>query len=193
MLRLRTVLLPAALTAVLALPSADARADDTIKHPGDHPNYSVEVEPHLVFGLDNVYASNGYGAGVRIGIPIVQNGFVPSINNSVAISFGAELVHYDYCFWKGFNCSANALVMPVAMQWNFFVAPKWSVFGEPGVFLWKGFLSNPCGNAAVCGQEPSSFAMRPALYLGGRYYFSEHVTLTMRIGYPTFSVGVSFM
>jgi hypothetical protein len=30
------------------------------------------------------------------------------------------------------------------------------------------------------------------LYAGGRYHFSDSVALTLRIGYPTLSVGVSF-
>jgi hypothetical protein len=79
------------------------------------------------------------------------------------------------------------------MQWNFFVAPKWSVMGEPGLYVYKGFFdSTLCNNVPGCN-EPALFGIRPAIYLGGRYHFSEHVTLTMRIGYPTFSVGVSFM
>jgi hypothetical protein len=175
------------------LAAGDASADDTIKNPGDHPSYRVEIEPHFLFGWDNLYASNGYGLGARFAIPIVENGFVPTINNSVAIGFGVDFLHYDYCYLRGFNCSANALIFPVVMQWNFFVAQKWSVFGEPGLFFYKGFYDTSICNGVPNCDTPSSFWVRPALYLGGRYYFSEHITLTMRIGYPTFSIGVSFM
>jgi hypothetical protein len=185
---------PAALAFALgvSVASGDARADDTIKNPGDHPSYKVEIEPHLLFGWGDIYASNGYGIGARFAIPIVENGFVSTINNSVAIGFGVDLVHYDGCYFRGFACSANFLLLPVVMQWNFYVAQKWSVFGEPGLYIYKGFLDNVCNNAVGCS-EPANFGVRPAFYLGGRYYFSEHVTLTMRIGYPTFSLGVSFM
>jgi hypothetical protein len=182
-----------AVLAGLVLAGGVARADDTIKTPGDHPSYKVEIEPHLLFGWDNIYASNGYGIGGRASIPIVENGFIPSINNSVAISFGLDFLHYDFCYINGRGCSANALVFPVAMQWNFFVAQKWSVFGEPGLYAYKGFYDSGACNGIPNCSTPSSFFLRPALYLGGRYYFSEHVALTMRIGYPTFSFGVSFM
>ncbi len=194
----RSALSHAWLTALalgVTLAAGEAKADDTIRTPGDHPSYKVEIEPHVLLGWGDIYAGNSYGLGARFAIPIVENGFVPSINNSVAIGFGVDLLHYDGCYFKGASCSANFLQFPVVMQWNFFVAPKWSVFGEPGLYLYKGFFESVCnvnGNQQNCN-EPTQFGIRPAIYIGGRYYFNEHVTLTMRLGYPTFSLGVSFM
>jgi hypothetical protein len=180
--------------APAALASGVACADDTIKRPGDHPTYGVEIEPHILFGWDNLFPGNSFGVGARFGIPIVQNGFIDSINNSVAISFGADLLHYDGCYIPNGSCSANFLFLPVAMQWNFYVAQKWSVFGEPGLFIYHGFFDAcPAGLDSRFCLAPNATGLRPALYAGGRYHFSEHVALTMRIGYPTFSVGVSFL
>jgi hypothetical protein len=174
---------------ILAAPTP-ARADDTIKHPGDHPAYTFEVEPHLLLGWDNVYGGNGWGGGVRFGIPIVDNGFVDSINNSVAISFGVDLLHYDRC-WHAGSCVGNYIDFPVAMQWNFYVGKRWSVFGEPGLVLYHGFFED-CPNGVVCPGAPVATSLEPALFLGGRYYLSDRTTLTMRIGFPSFSFGVSF-
>jgi hypothetical protein len=176
--------------AAAALAAAPARADDTIKRPGDHPAYHVELEPHLVFGWFGPYTNTGFGAGMRFGIPIVDNGFVSSINNSVAISFGVDIVHYDWCWWHG-NCSANYLDFPVVMQWNFYVAKHWSVFGEPGLLIYHGFVSD-CPNGPNCPGGPNVTGVEPALFLGGRYHLSEGVALTMRVGFPSFSFGVSF-
>jgi hypothetical protein len=68
------------------------------------------------------------------------------------------------------------------MQWNFWLSRSWSVFGEPGVSL--RYVSK--GN--------DSFKLDPfVLWLGGRYHFEERITLTLRVGYPVFSVGVSFL
>jgi hypothetical protein len=167
-----------------------ASADDTIRHPGDHPSYAVEVEPHLLVGWDNLLPGASFGAGARVGIPIVQNGFVPTINNSVAISFGLDVVHYGGSC-QGYNCSANFLYFPAALQWNFFVAQRWSVFGEPGLYLYHGFIDT-CPAGVVCRDYPSDTGLRPSLYLGGRYHINEKISLTMRIGYPTFSFGVSW-
>jgi hypothetical protein len=177
--------------ALLCAPDAQA-ADDTIKHPGDHPSYKVEIEPHLLFGWDNLFPGDSFGLGARFSIPVVDNGFVPSINNSVAVSFGADLLHYDGCYIGGSRgCSANFLFLPVVMQWNFYVAQKWSVFGEPGFFIYHGFFDE-CPPGVPC-IAPTATGARPSLWLGGRYHFNENMALTMRIGYPNFSVGLSFM
>ena len=189
----------APLVSLLALPSV-AFADDTIKHPGDHPHYSAEIEPHVLLGWGNGYGSTGIGIGGRVSIPIVQDGFIKTINNSVAIGFGLDFVHYSACYDYGFqyngSCGVNEIFIPAVMQWNFFVAEHWSVFGEPGLYIWHAFADtnfcNQFGNGRFCN-EPTTTSVGPAFYVGGRYHFSEKVSLTMRIGYPSLSVGVSFM
>jgi hypothetical protein len=187
--RLARLSITGAALALSAFAAGSARADDTIKHPGDHPAYNFEVEPHLVLGWDDVYAADGFGLGVRFSIPIVDNGFIPKINNSVAISFGLDLLHYDACWYVG-NCSANYIHIPVVMQWNFYVARQWSVFGEPGLVIFHGFISDcPFNNCPVGPRETS---VEPALYLGGRYHFNDKMSLTMRVGFPSISVGLSF-
>jgi len=85
---------------------------DTIKHPGDHISYSVEVEPHVLVGWT---ASTNEGGLVSraLSIPIVQNGFIPSINNSVAISFGLDLLWYAAVTVRGSgHCGAQYLQIP---------------------------------------------------------------------------------
>jgi hypothetical protein len=177
---------------LLATAAETARADDTVKRPGDHPHYSFEAEPHVLLGWDDVYASDGFGVGARFSIPIVENGFVPSINNSVAIGFGLDLLHYDNC-WYGGNCNANYVHIPVVMQWNFYVARQWSVFGEPGLVIFHGFFEDCPVNFGHCpGGGPRETSVEPALFLGGRYHFNDKVSLTMRVGFPSISVGVSF-
>ena len=101
---------------------------------------------------------------------IVDNGFIKTLDNNTGITFGA-----DFFFGKG------SVFLPVGMQWNFFLSTQWSVFGEPGV----GF--------ATKGKVGDIDAAHPLLSVGGRYHFNETVALTMRIGYPAASVGVSFL
>jgi hypothetical protein len=176
-----------------------ARADTVIiQHPGDHPRYSFEVEPHLLFGFIDPpgYANGaGLGLGFRGSIPIVKNGFVPKINNSVAIGFGLDFAHYGRADWcnhydnnghcddLGHGDSFTEFWFPVVLQWNFFLSRNWSVFGEPGVAL-----------NYHAWDAPHAFDIAPvALFVGGRWHFSDKITLTMRIGYPAFSVGCSFL
>lgn len=186
-------------TSVLALTASDASAESIIKNPGDHPSYSVEIEPHGLLGWANLYRDNGLGLGGRVTIPIVDNGFVKSINNSVGISFGLDWIRYGGCYNRGngrnavdYGCGASFLVFPVAMQWNFWLTTKWSVFGEPGLFVFHGIYDDYCGNGLPGCGYPTRTSVQPALYLGGRFHFNDKVSLTMRIGYPTLSVGASF-
>jgi hypothetical protein len=175
----------------MALAAASAKADDTIKRPGNHPAYDVEIEPHMVLDWTNdFYGSAGFGIGARFGIPIVSNGFVPTINNSVAISFGFDWLHYAGCYYRG-DCTADYFDFPVTMQWNFYVSEHWSVFGEPGLFIYHGFIDNRCDIAGCIG-GPQETGVLPAFFVGARYHFNDTVSLTMRLGYPTTSIGVSF-
>jgi hypothetical protein len=173
------------------LASPIVRADDVITVPRDHPHPGVEFEAHTILGWDGVYANAGYGLGARLSIPVVQSGFIPKINNSVAVSFGVDVLRYDGCWYYG-DCSATFVESPVAMQWNFYLTPKWSVFGEPGVVLYHGFMSG-CPAGSWCGAVPQATGIVPAFYAGGRFALSETTALTVRIGYPTVSVGVSFL
>lgn len=154
----------------LAVPSA-ARADESIiKNPGDHPDYKFEAEPHGLLGFGGPFERGraDFGAGFRGTVVILDNGFIKTINNSVGISFGGDLFFRRATFF-----------IPVAMQWNFWLSTHWSVFGEPGI----GFAANPPGGVGV---------VHPVFMIGGRYHFNDKVSLTLRLGYPAFSIGASF-
>jgi hypothetical protein len=170
--------------------SSPANAQSIVKNPGEHPHPIVELEPHALVGWDGIYSASGIGLGMRASFPIVRNGFIPSINNSVGVSVGADLMHYAGCYFRA-RCVANYLFFPVAMQWNFYFTKEWSAFAEPGVALFHGFVDD-CAGAAGC-VSPTTTGIRPALYLGGRYQLNSRLSLTMRVGYPAFSFGVSFM
>jgi hypothetical protein len=158
--------------------------DNTIRQPGDHPNYIIEMEPHLILGWYDGFSpgyDTGFGFGGRFTIPIVKNGFIPTINNTVGIGFGADFIYYGCGALVCNGHAADLLSFPVVMQWNFYVAQRWSVFGEPGFSL------------NYASALPNTFFPNPVFEVGGRYHFNEHVALTARLGFPYFSLGVSFM
>jgi hypothetical protein len=182
----RTAVASLALGVVLLGASA-ARAESIIKHPGDHPRYSFEAEPHLSIGY-----AGGIGPGFRGTVVLLDNGFIPSINNSIGIGFGLDWIFYGDGCHDGFahvhGCGTyNDAMIPVVMQWNFWLAEHWSVFGEPGLVL------------HLRSGHADHFAIDPfVIYGGGRYHFNESVALTMRLGTPffddsVFSIGVSFL
>jgi len=157
-------LVSVALGLALTLAAPLALGDvSTIKRPGAHPDYVFEAEPHLIVAPFDDFTP---GIGFRGTIELVDNGFISSINNTVGIGFGVD--------WTD-----DHFRIPVVMQWNFWLSRNWSVFGEPG-----GLLNF---------KKKDKVDPKPAFYAGGRYHFSDAVTLTMRIGHPTASVGVSFL
>jgi hypothetical protein len=149
----------------------------------------------------------GLGAGLRVTIPIVHNGFVQTINNSVGLSFGFDWLHYTSgrdtsvgpcARWiagpdnaricvqvAGLSgAPANYIFLPLALQWNFWLHRRFSAFGEPGVVIYHR-------NAEY--EPDSQVGLAPLFDIGGRWHFSDFAALTFRFGYPTFSLGVSFL
>ena len=196
MTRLARSFVPAAAASALLTLAHPALADRSIiKQPGNHLDYSFEAEPHGIlsfWGVPGPGDGTGIGVGFRGSIPIVDNGFVKTINNSVAISFGLDWVHYEVDNWCGYwrpnrgacfwDDDANILWLPVAMQWNFWLSENWSVFGEPGLAL--RFNDD---------HYDDDLDLDFVFYGGGRFHFSEVASLTMRLGWPSaLSVGVSF-
>lgn len=150
-----------------ALAERSAYAEpNLIEHPGDHPNYRVELEPHANAGyglLDSGYV----GAGFRASIKILDPGPVKTINDTFAITFGGDIFSAKNgkpFFW-----------IPVGVQWNFFFTQSWSAFGEAGMVI----------------GVPEKTRLNPVVAVGGRFHMSERLALTLRIGYPAISFGLS--
>ncbi len=190
----RPLFISLATFSLVALAAPTARAQNIIRRPGDHINYKAELEPHLNFGLfhyrDSGYYGNGYGyynsfdygPGFRATIPIMDPGFVPKINDSVGITFGVDVGFCPdrYCY------RSVALRFPVGIQWNFFITPRFNVFADIGFTFGidAGHRDYYRGNSIF---YPDFFLMG-----GLRYLFTDKVGLTVRVGYPFVSVGVSF-
>lgn len=191
--------------ALVAAPTVAAAGDDTIRSPGEHPKYTVELEPHALIGYDAFgWGGFGFGLGGRASVPLMDNGFVPKINNQPAITFGIDWMHFEsscYYYFAGIGgCSANYVYFPLGLQWNFYVSKAWSVFAEAGFAPFYGSYSDFCDTLDPRSVDylrcnavrPSHFNFEPWGSLGGRYSFNEKTSLVMRLGVPTFMIGVSF-
>ena len=165
-----------------------ASAQNIIKHPGDHPRYSFEAEPHLSLAP---FHEGGIGPGFRGTFVVLDNGFVKSINNSIGIGVGLDWIFYGQHCEGGMpmqRCENQTDVMiPIVMQWNFWLHPKWSVFGEPGFAM---HLRTHMGDDFVFDYF--------TIYGGGRFHFNDSIALTLRLGAPiihdnVITIGVSFL
>jgi hypothetical protein len=187
----RTLFLSATLltfSATTGVAFAQERLDG---HVDPETLYPLEVEPHFAFGAENVYGTTGFGAGVRLGIPVVA-GHIGRLPQNVAVSFGADWLHYDNCYF-GSYCGADYLMLPAAAQWNIFLSHRVSVFGELGFFVYKGWFSG-CGPDDGPGcSAPSDFGLLPTIAIGGRLHVTRNLSVALRLGYPTSTLGVSFL
>jgi hypothetical protein len=188
------------LTAALMLAGREASAQMIIKNPGQHPQ-GPEIEPHLLLRpLRGSGEDSGVGLGGRFTWQIGKNNFIDKINNSVGIGVGVDWVRYSYrykCGRDDVNCrdSADWVLVPVVMQWSFYLSRSWSVFGEPGIMLGTHF--HDCQGDG-CPRKGFGFGRGDGvdffiLHVGGRWHFKENMALTLRIGWPYFSAGVSFL
>ena len=205
--RLLVAAFGAALVFGLAIlvPSAQAYEQVVIRDWRTPIGYDLEIEPHLVLGTapPGPGAGSGVGLGVRGSLVILPEGFIPRLNDSVAVGVGLDIGHYtgswaingyrDQCLHyepgpagtsvctdvSSNGGTYNYVFVPVVMQWNFWLTRRFSGFAEPGVDLY--YLGN------------HGLWFSPAAYLGGRFQIGDRVTLTGRIGYPTVALGVSFM
>lgn len=195
----------AALTLLVCASGAQAARGRRMSYTRPPVDYTVELEPHLVFGSapPGPGAGSGVGVGARASIVVAPDGFLRDVDDSVAIGFGLDYGHYaaryalngyrDQClhFEPGpagtsvcTDVTSNGgsydyVFIPVVMQWNFWLTENFSAFAEPGLTIYH------LGN--------QGFSAAPALYAGGRLRLTDTITLTARIGYPTFSIGASFL
>ncbi len=127
----------------------------------------------------------GIATGARFGIPIVHNGFIGKLNNSFSINFGADF----YYIRPGGRLKKKyypALGFPIAAHWEFYFTERWSAFGEVGlnIFLHPNVFHD------------EKYAFYPGHWflfaVGGRLHFNDVVAMTLRLGNPYISIGVSF-
>jgi len=192
--------------AALACGANAAHAQSTIKQPGDHPHYTLELEPHLVAQYGNLpYTDDGLGLGVRVSVPFVHNGPISTINNNIGMSFGLDWVHFgddNQCNGRGnpdffsATCSATELWFPVTAQWNFFLTKIISVFGELGLsgHYARWDYEGPCNTGTDCRYSAHYLNLfEPVLWAGGRFLLWPGGGLTVRLGWPYISFGASFL
>ena len=181
---LAAALCGAAWAAQAAAPSAAhaQRVDINTPHQGGRP---LQLDLHGGFTWWGV----GAATGVRIGIPLMPNGFIDSINNAVYLNFGAD---FYWMRWRrcggGRDCwdYSAGLGLPVTLHWEFYFNDQWSAFVELGfqVFIhprfWNDNAFDVVGEHWFVGQ------------IGGSFHVNEWFLLTLRVGTPYVAFGVTF-
>jgi hypothetical protein len=184
-------------------PVSTAKAETVIRHPGQHTQYSVELEPHLAIDwADAHWVGEGIGPGMHVAIPLMHQGPITTINNNMAIKFGLDLTFGNGCYWGGrgyyyvrSDCSTTSLLLPIALQWNFYLTDIITAFGEAGMAIGHSWWSynGPCIAGGYCPPTYNDTYVLPYFAAGAKFMFGRSAGLTVRLGYPHITVGASIL
>ena len=178
---------------VVAVLGTAGVAEGQINSPGNHLHYAIDLEPHLVLqwseeeGLDE-----GLGLGMRVSWPVVDNGPLPEINNTLAVSTGADITFQSgNCRAMGADCDGWQFWLPVAAQWNFYFSQTLSLFAELGLAIQYVNLDVCELDTTACSGNDDVDVL-PVFWLGGRYTATDKVAFVLRLGFPSLIIGASF-
>lgn len=162
------------------------RVDINTPHRGSRP---FQLDVHGGFTWWGV----GLATGVRFGIPLMDNGFIDSINNAVYLNFGFDfyfIQRYYACAPMGGNCGWDygpGFGIPVTLHWEFYFNENWSAFAEIG----GQFFAHPAwlDSGRFEWYQPGAWFIWT---VGGSFHIDETVLLTLRVGSPYLAFGVTF-
>jgi hypothetical protein len=168
----------------LAPTSAEAQRRRRASHAD-----SVRFDVHVDLGW-----YGGFGAGFRVDIPIIPDGMIEAsgVDDELVLSPGAEFLFWDY---YDYDHSSSVGIAPlIALQWNFYLSDKWSVFPELGLALMIGdhWHHRHQHNNPDTGDHTHVF-FDPFLGGGARYHFSARNALLLRVNWPAgLQIGITF-
>jgi hypothetical protein len=176
------------LCCLFASVPASAQHDGvSIKRPyrGERP-----TELNLHAGLS--HHGPGLAAGARVAIPILDNGFVDSIDNAIYLTIGGDVL-FDRCFG---GCGRHdddygvAFAVPLTGRWQFNFTPLWSAYGEvgPNIYIHSHWLDD--GSIRGPGRVPGAWI---ALTVGGKWHFAPRTSLTLALGAPYSHIGLDIL
>lgn len=175
------------LMAVLAVLAVTVSA---VAQASGEPNSITDNSPKTradnlsVMAFLPYYYGLGIGVNVRYEIPIVQNGFVPTINNSFSIEPSIGL---DYRSWGVLGSSYGVFDVTPAVYgiWNFYFNDKFSAYGGLGLGFDIGIYTGTHYSDAA-----SFFYWDPVV--GLHYKFSPNMAFRAEAGAQALKGGLSF-
>ena len=159
---------------VLAQETSSTTSSDPMRSPGG----LYDATPHTRKSMLTVWGSlgwwSGLGVGARYTLPLVADGFLAELNDSVELEFGADLY---FLGWYGYS----SLDIPVEGRWSFHVLPNLSLYGKLAAGVQVDFLAG-------------SLRLWPLFHFapGAIYHLSENFAVRAELGYRGLRLGVAF-
>lgn len=140
---------------------------------------STELDVHGGLALNHL----GVAVGARLNVPLLDNGFIASLNNAIYLTFGGDLYLTGSYYRDDIGVGVG---LPITGRWQFNFNDRWSAYAEVGANIYlhsDWFEFGVPGNAALDWYIAA---------LGGKYHFNPDMSLTLRLGAPYAAVGLDF-
>lgn len=172
---------------------SDTPSENTFRRSGSlldrspqHRSQMLSIFLGLPYGYFGYYGGFPFGLGARYEIPIIHDGFIPSVNDEFGIEFGLDFSGVLGGYVR--TAFYPVLSLPVEVMWQFHFTPKFSAYAKVGVALEFNFVTY-CPAAGYCR---SVVTAGPIGNIGLIYKFTEKISFRAEAGYPWVKVGLGF-
>ena len=180
------LLLCGALALLLSQPAAAQDAAPASSEEGGIKDFSPKSRPQMVSVFTGIHYGHfaGYGFPLQIGgryyMPIVPDGFLPSLNDEFGLEFGLDFTFtflsslYNDSVLLGFGVPADAV-------WDFHFSSKFDAYAKLGLVFGTVFTS---------GYDGFWWTIRSAVRL--RLKLTDTLYFRAEVGYPSIMAGLGF-
>jgi hypothetical protein len=155
------------------------------EQPGGIKDSSPQSRPMMISAFTGLHYGHfsGYGfpmlIGGRFSIPIVPDGFIPSLNDEFGLEFGMD---FDITFLSSaYNDSVLfGFGIPADAMWDFHITPKFDAYAKIGVVIGSVFNSG----------YGFWWTFRSAV--GLRLKLNDVMYFRAEVGYPAIMAGLGF-
>ncbi|MBZ4414956.1 porin family protein [Myxococcus sp. RHSTA-1-4] len=165
--------------------SGSSRGTSALRQPGGlFDTSSTERGPTLsFFGILPWWYGFGAGAGARYTLPIVKDGFISNLNDSVELEFGGDFWFANYGA-LGADYGYTGLAIPAEGRWTFHITPKFSAYGKVALGYAFHFWSDDVGDDFDTGHVYWDATS------GVLYQLSDSMWLRGEVGYAGLKAGI---
>jgi hypothetical protein len=169
--------------ALLAVPASAATVTvhtnegDDFHLQGGLFDTSVHDRRNLLTAFIGIPWGSAYGFPIGVGglfyIPLVKEGFIPTLNEEFGLEFGASVnISTGYGFGIGFGVE-----IPVRVLWAFHLTPDWSVYATAGIQVHLWWVNYGLGSAFT------GWPVYPEFAVGSFWHLSPGWTLRFELGW----------
>lgn len=137
---LSVVLAAAVLAAPAAAQLSGSRPEESFRKPDSLFDGSAHERRAQISLMGLVAFGFGFGGSARYSLPLLKDGFIPELNDSIEADLGGDII------FPGFGAAATLLGILAEPRWTFHFAPELDLYVKLGAGYYipiAGSLLNP--------------------------------------------------